>query len=173
MKLLLLPGNSKYNKSWIEEVHGAVQHLFHDAKILYYSHWEHEEEIDIDLDHEITKLKAMVEVEEEFVVFAKSAGSLATLKAIHTKVFKPKKVIIVGFPLLWARERNYEVEPWLETVDIDLTFIHKTNDPIFSFAELQQFLKQFPNLNHELIELPGDDHHYEDIEGLKNIFIRS
>lgn len=97
MKLLLLPGNSKYNKSLIEEVHGAVQHLFHDAKNLYYSHWEHEEEIDI--DPEITRLKAMVEVEEEYVVFAKSAGSLATLKAIHTKVFTPKKIIIAGFPL--------------------------------------------------------------------------
>lgn len=45
MNFILLPGNSINNKEWIERVHKVFQDNSHISKILYYKHWENEEEL--------------------------------------------------------------------------------------------------------------------------------
>jgi len=62
MKLLLLAGNSKSNKEWIEEVNVNLHDLFDESEILYYSHWYSEEPKDIDLDQEIERLAKLTNV---------------------------------------------------------------------------------------------------------------
>lgn len=168
-KLLLFAGNSKSNKEWIEEVHANLHDLFDESEILYYSHWDSEVPKDIDLDLEIERLANLANGLEDYIVFAKSAGSLATLKAIHQNKINPKKVFIVGLPVNWGREKGYEFEEWLKSLTHPTTFIQKTSDPQMSFLDLNGFLQQYENLNHELIEVEGDTHHYENVEELRRI----
>lgn len=169
MKLLLLAGNSKSNKEWIEEVHTNLQDLFDESEILYYSHWDSEVPKDIDLDLEIERLASLTNGLEDYIIFAKSAGSLATLKAIYLNKINPKKVFILGLPANWGRENDYEFEEWLMSLTHQTTFIQKTSDPQMSFQDLNEFLQQYKNLNHELIEVEGDTHHYENVEELRKI----
>jgi hypothetical protein len=160
MKLLLLAGNSKSNKEWIEEVHTNLQNLFDESEILYYSHWVSEEPKDIDLDLEIEKLSKLTEDKEDYMIFAKSAGSLLLLKAIHQNRINPNKVFIVGLPANWGKEKGYEFEKWLESLNHTPTFIQKTYDPQMSYEDISNFLQSYENLNHELVEIEGDTHHY-------------
>ncbi len=174
MKLILLSGNHKSNIEWIEKVHSQVGDLFDSAEILYYQHWKFEDsdQSDIDLDLEIKNLKLIIPEDENYIIFAKSAGSLLTLKAINENLINPKKVFIVGFPYSWGRLKGYEFESWLENISQPITFIQKTSDPAISYKELKTHLSNHKNLNYELIEVEGDSHYYENIEELKCIIAK-
>jgi hypothetical protein len=168
MHLVLLPGNSKYNKEWIDEVRDYLGDLFVSTHVLYYDHWFVEEDIEIDLEVEQKKLLAIVENLDEYVIFAKSAGSLVTIKSIHEKLIEPKFCIFTGHPVNWARYRNYPVEQWIKDYAIPTLFIQKTTDPVFSFKELGEYLQLHNVQNLKLVEQEGDDHHYSDLALLRS-----
>lgn len=137
MKLFLLGGNSKSNKDWIREVHANLKTHYDEAEILYYDHWEMEDNDEIDLDLEMAKLVELVKDCDEYMIFAKSAGTLVTLKAIHQKKLNPRKIIFVGLPVNWGKEKGYEFEEWLKSLTHPATFIQKKSDPQMSFMELK------------------------------------
>jgi predicted alpha/beta-hydrolase family hydrolase len=169
MNLILLPGNGKYNKEWIDEVRDNFENLFTSTHVLYYDHWFVDEERDIDLEAETKKLAEIVKGLDDYVVFAKSMGSTLTIKAIHEGVIAPSKCIFTGHPVNWARERNYYVDEWIKGYATPTLFIQKTLDPVFGFEDLRNFLEEHKAENYELVEVEGDDHHYGDIEALKRM----
>jgi len=103
------------------------------------------------------------------MIFAKSARSLATLKAIYQNKINPKKVFINGHPTNWGKEKGNEFEEWLKSLTHKTIFIQKKSDPQMSFQDLNEFLLQYENLNHKLIQIPGDTHHYENVAELRKI----
>jgi hypothetical protein len=163
MNLILLPGTSRYNKEWIDEVRDSLEDLFLSTHVVYYDHWflGHDE---IDLNLEQKKLLEVVNnLDDDYIIFAKSAGSLLTIKSVHEKLIDPKKCIFTGHPVSWARYRNYPVEEWIKDFSIPTLFIQKTSDPTFSFTELKKYLEEHNVKNLKLTEQEGDDHHYSDL----------
>lgn len=52
-------------------------------------------------------------------------------------------------------------------ITIPVLAIDKTNDPSLAFADLQKQAGDLPNF--KLVEISGNTHHYEDVEGLGNL----
>lgn len=168
MKLLLLSGNSISNKKWIEEVGQILNPLFDEIKIHYYKHWETGEEI-IDLDSELSTLTAEINEWKDYMIFAKSAGCLLTLKGIYEKKIHPLKCVFVGAAIDWGKERQFLVGDWLKNYNTTTFFIQKTNDPVISFKNLKKILEDLDVKNYSLKEIPGNDHNYLDLEFLRQV----
>lgn len=168
MNLILLSGNSLKNKAWIEEVEASLKPHFDQTHIQYYKHWESEDaDAFIDLDYEISVLENFAENFGEYMIFAKSAGSWVTLKALHEKKINPTKLIFTGFAYNYAKNNDFPIDTWMKDLDIPSLYIQKELDPAVPFEKLTQVIKE-NNVQHaHLIEIEGDTHHYENIEQLR------
>src|SRR3989338_3310952 len=166
MNLYLLPGNSAKNKKWIEDVSLSLRDVFVNSEILYYEHWKTGEEI-IDIDVEIDRFYRMVDRKKDYAVFTKSIGVGVVLKAVSEGKIHPSKCIFVGTPVNWCRANNFKIEEWIEGYSIPSLFIQQTKDPVFSFKELKELLKNKNVKNYLLKEIEGDDHNYDNIDEMK------
>jgi len=173
MNLILLGGNSIDNKKWIENVETYLKPLFQSTTIINYDHWQTGEWM-INLDTEKEKLTQTAKNLGEYMIFAKSAGSLVTVKAIFEKLISPQKCIFAGIPLNWARKSNFDVDIWYKDYLVPTLAIQHTNDPLASFKELIEFLSQLTK-SVKVEELPGDTHDYDEQDIIKKLvsdFIR-
>lgn len=166
MDLVLLAGNSAENKEWIEEVRDALKPLFDTCVIQYYKHWKAGEPL-IDLDYELDVLVNLVKGFDEHSIFAKSAGVVLTVKGVHERKIKPSKCIFVGTPIPWARALGENVDAWFKNFFIPALFIQQTHDPAFHYKDLEEYVEEMKMSNAKLVELSGDNHHYEDVPKIK------
>lgn len=168
MNLILLSGNGFSNKEWIEKVERGLGSLFQKTVIQNYRHWETGEKL-IDLDFETSKLAENTRSLGNYIVFAKSAGVVLTLKSVFEGKIKPAKCIFVGLPLRWAEEYNFNLNCWIESFSVPTLFVQQTNDPMFSFNELQDYLGRKNAKDYQLAEVIGESHHYPNVEQLKQL----
>src|SRR5574340_1376855 len=166
MNLLLLSGESVSNKPWIESVAQTLGSLG-PTKILYYDHWENGQE-SIDFEKEYAKLPALVEGLDEYVIFAKSIGTALVAKGISEEILNPSKCIFVG-PVWPVFEGRPELASWIEGFSTPTLFITKTADPVAPATKLRALLEKYHVKNYQFVELPGDNHKYEDLEKVKSL----
>jgi predicted alpha/beta hydrolase family esterase len=168
MHLILLPGNNKTNKDWIEAVADQLSTLFTTTYTQYYNHWKDPQQKTINIDNELSKLKDEVKsVQDKIVIFAKSVGTIVTLHAIKRKILVPCRCIFVGSPFL--HRPIEELQKSFAGVTIPFLFIQQEHDPYGSFENLKQLLRQMPSLNYTLKMMAGNDHRYEDVRLIKAI----
>ncbi len=168
MDLILLPGNSRQNKEWIEIVSEYLRDDFHKCTILYYEHWNNPGQQLIDLNKETLRLIGVVKDRKDYVIFAKSAGIIVALRAISLGI-TPMKCVFAGTPLLWVRSIQIDINKLLSSsVKTPLIFIQNKNDPAAGSEELRNLLRTINFQPAKLIELLGNTHDYLDIIALKN-----
>lgn len=161
MNLILLGGNSIDNKKWINDVEQNLKSLFETTKIIDYEHWE-TGGLMINLDKEKEKLIKTVQGFKRYMIFAKSAGILVTIKAIYENKILPEKCIFAGLPLKWAKKNNFNIDVWLRNYSVPTVVIQHIDDPLASSQEVQSFLRQENTINIGLKELPGNTHDYNE-----------
>jgi pimeloyl-ACP methyl ester carboxylesterase len=168
MEIIYLSGNSLDNKNWIEKVKENFDD-FSEGEILNYDHWQSGEKW-INLKKEAEKLKDLVINKSDYYVFAKSIGTILTLKGINENFLKPKKMIFCGFPYSAGLREGLEMKSILKNLIIPVIFIHNEFDPVGSFEEVAKILKNNPPKNYQLIKIPNNStHDYENYEELKEI----
>lgn len=168
MNLILLSGESISNKDWIESVEKSLADLFDQTKILYYDHWQTGEEI-ISLEKEYPKLINVSSDFGPYCIFAKSIGSVLAARGIAEKKLNPVKCIFVG-PAWLVGERNVpDFKNWIEGFSTPTLFITKTADPVAPAATLRDLLEKHHVQNYQFVEIPGDNHKYEDLEQIKTL----
>lgn len=171
MHLIILPGNSReYNKQWLYDSEKHFKDLFESTTTHYYKHWE-ENADSIDLDHEVEKLAQEVEGLDKYVIYAKSAGTVAAIKAINQNKISPQKCVFVGCPFKWAAENDSEFKEKFQSINVPTLFIQQTNDPFFKYEDLEKFINKNPLGNYQLIEIIGDNHAYDNYEEIKQMII--
>lgn len=153
------------NREWIEQVRDELKSDF-ETEILYYEHWETEQE-EMDFVAEGRKLKKMCQ--GEYAILAKSAGSWLVLKLAAEGKINPVKIVLVGPAWSWARNNGFDPLMLVKKVSVPLLIIDKTADPAISFADLKREVDSLNKPNLKLVEVPGDTHHYEDVVGLGEI----
>jgi hypothetical protein len=163
MKLILLPGKSKNNIEWIVKVENKLSPLFDDTKNIGYAHWENDGPV-IDLELELKRLTEKVETNESHMIFAKSAGTVLTLKAIASGVLNPKACLFVGFPLLMVHNQKLPIKDWLAAVKCPVIILQHTGDPIGPYSEVANYFTNLNARNQEIVELIGDSHDYNEFE---------
>ena len=163
MNLILLGGNSIENKKWTRDMDQLLKPLFENTKTINYEHWQTDGYL-INVDKEKEKLVKTANNFGRYIIFAKSAGSLVTLKAIFENKISPVKCIFVGLPIKWAKKNNFDIDIWLKNYSIPTTILQHTNDPLASSHEVQDYIKQKNVTKTELRELPGDTHDYHEFD---------
>ncbi len=166
MKVIILPGNDKSNKDWLDNAADAFSDISDDRYKLYLSHWDSGEKI-IDFDVELEKLTKNIKDEKEYVIFAKSAGAMLAVYGVYKGEIKPTKCIFVGLPIDWAAKNNFPLKEWLKKFSIPALIIQNSDDPITSFKDLQSELSELDKSNIEVIEIAGNDHKYIDFDLIK------
>lgn len=170
MNLILLPGNSKKNKDWINQVEKCLGSIFAKTYIHNYQHWEDENESNnIDFELELENLVEATKDMDGYVVFAKSAGVLLALLGIKRGLLNPANCVFVGLAYSYGEKRGLDLDELFDSYFIPTLFIQKTFDPAIHFEELREFLMESNVRNYELVEIPGDDHHYENIAEIKDL----
>lgn len=166
MELVLLPGNSAHNKSWIEDVEKNLGPLFDSTSIQSYRHWADGSEI-IDLEYELEQLTHCLKKGKEMVIFGKSVGVALALKGIAEHKIFPKACLFTGCPVYWCDEMKMPLRDWLVEYAIPSYFVQKTKDPAIFAEDLGILLKKSGAKNYQLIEIEGENHHYQNLPELK------
>ena len=166
MNAIFLSGESINNKVWIEEVEKNLQNLFEKTKILFYNHWE-DGQSTIDLEKEFSKLPELVKDMDEYFLFAKSIGSVLSVKGIYEKVLTPQKCFFAG-PAFLVGEKNIPgFSTWIKNFSIPSIIVCKTNDPVAPALQTHELLEKYEVKNYKFVEISGDNHKYEDLTQIK------
>ncbi len=166
MKLVILPGNSHLNKEWAENASSFFSKDFEDRYVQNYLHWDNEQDT-INFEVEAKKLVENIG-DTECTILAKSAGAMLAIYCVSKNLIKPRKCIFVGLPVIWAKERNFDLEKWIQNFDIPTIVIQNSNDPVTSYAQAKSFLDALHKENIEIREIHGDDHTYDNFEIINN-----
>ncbi len=167
MKLIIVPGNSQAQKEWSEKAKEAVGDFFEETKVLSYSHWETSEPI-INFDLELNKLASLSEGMGDYVVVAKSAGTLLTMRAVSEGKIFPKKCLFLGVPIKWAEYHKFEVKEWIQNFHVQTLVIQQESDVTCSAQELEVAFNELSVADFKMNSIPGGDHSYSDWDFLRS-----
>lgn len=123
----------------------------------------------LDPEIETGKLIEKAKTFGEYVIFAKSAGTLLCMKAVYEKKIKPLKCMFVGTAIKWGRELRWPVDEWVRGFSVPTLYVQKSDDPIMGFEDLRLALEDLEVRNCKLMEIPGSSHHYERVFELKKM----
>jgi hypothetical protein len=167
MDIVLLPGNDKSNKVWIDAVDVETRGLFTHTIVHYYDHWWKEGSgLVLDIDSELERLATQLDGVGRSLIFAKSAGVVLALYGIYEGVLDPEVAVFVGTPIQWARDQGYDVDNWLINYSLPTLFIQQEHDPAVFANDLETFLSEKNVTHHMLRSIPGSDHRYSDVAQL-------
>ena len=162
--LLILGGNSKKNIPWLNKI---IKVFNKDYKTngIYYDHWNNANEINFDI--ELSKLEKLHSEVKDYSIIAKSIGSIISLMGIEKNIIKPKKIVIMGFPIELIKQVNFNIEPLIESAinKTEILIIQQKYDPIGSYSEVVNFLPS----NIKVVEIPGHYHVYSNMNIIKPI----
>jgi hypothetical protein len=160
MKILGLPGLRPETEAWMQSLLSALQGPSIDYEIAKYRHWSGDEKPNV--DHEASCCaKNPVEC-----VIAKSMGTMVAIRAFDVFKCKPQRAIFIGTSLAPLRASKFG--PLARFVDsVPTLFIQQTSDPTGPYEKLKETVQAYQNGT--IVEVPGDDHAYSDIERLQAI----
>jgi len=101
----------------------------------------------------------------DIVIFAKSLGTVLTMKLIVDQWYMPKKCIFVGIPLWYIYTQWFPIKEYVSKITCPIMIIQHTKDPAGSYQEIVKEINKMSN-NFSLQEIPGNDHTYEEVEKL-------
>jgi hypothetical protein len=165
-KIVLLPGNSKSNKSWIKSVQKAIRNDYKKVYTQFYKHWELNEKL-INLEREMKILCEEIQGWDQYLIFAKSAGTLLALQAIEEYEIRPSGCLFAGFPYSFGQRLGVNVKKLLKDIQVPLKIVQQKEDPAIHADDLQEILGRINNSFIELITIKGESHYYGDLDLLK------
>lgn len=166
MNLILIPGNSKRNKEWLIAVQEAFSPDFDQSYRHDYLHWDNNNDI-INMDLEIDRLSQSVSSLSPYTIFAKSIGSIVTIKAIFEKRIDPHACLIAGLPLAMINDQKIPVNEWLQSISTPILIAQNAKDPLGSYIEVSRYIDTVKGSKIKTIELESDSHDYTNLDLLK------
>jgi hypothetical protein len=170
MKIFLLSGQSILNKEWIEEVEVEFKKEFQDTSVLYYDHWSSGSK-NIDLEKESSKLIEMInEYEREYLVFAKSIGTIVFYNIFEKLKMKPNGVLMVGVPYDLAFKMGFDMSKLNEKVDFNINIYQKNQDPFGNLKKVKDMEGGKVSVNEYICtDEDNDNHHYANTKYLSEL----
>lgn len=166
MNLLALGGESLRNQEWIHQVGEEFKPLFDRVVVQDYAHWASGAP-GIDVDRELDVAAQTAHDLGDYVIFAKSAGSVLSLKGIAEGRLRPRACLFAGLPL--GMIRVLETGDWWK-FSMPVALVQNTGDPVSPYREVEAYLRErLPAGSYKLVELPGDTHHYGDLSKLESL----
>lgn len=175
MEIIILPGNSLKNKEWARKIKEAAFQIEGVTNVFTqeYDHWIFGGEV-MNLQKETEKLLKTISGKEDYVLIAKSAGTLICVNTINHVKSKPREVILMGLPVQWAKDNNINIDVLFKSISFSPTVIQCKEDPITSAENARMFLEKMNLLeNVRFEEIPGNNHDYDNLEKIFPIIRKS
>jgi len=171
MNLIILPGNSPRNKEWAHQAAEAFDDEFDLIYTQEYRHWDMDERIGeiISFPTELQELERHAPLTLPYMIFAKSAGAILTMLAVHKGILHPQRCVFLGVPILLARKDNIGIDDWIKHYSVPTLVIQNSHDPVTDFRTVEHFITGHGKNNFTLKELPGTHHTYNDFKLLRRL----
>ncbi|HSX36687.1 MAG TPA: hypothetical protein VLG13_01000 [Patescibacteria group bacterium] len=164
MDALVLGGESQRHYDWVRQVADSLRPLMDKVVFLDYRHWKTGEGINI--EHEIARAAKLTEELDEFIVVAKSIGTVVTTLANARGLIDPARCVFLGFPLKAVQQLFPEVARALPELP-PTSFVHNEHDPLGNATDVQAFVQANAPREFRFYPIEGNDSHtYIDFEFL-------
>jgi hypothetical protein len=160
MELILLGGKSLKNQEWIEKVKYEFRIYFPNSEIIYYDHWNKKEFQEIDLDLEAKKLAECAKTKKYFSIFAKSMGTIITMKAVKEYGLNPVFCVFTGLPVNIINEHP-EYLNFINDFSCRSILFQNEKDNMGHYQDAKDFKEKARLINLEVIQDTGQNHEYE------------
>jgi len=162
LKILGLPGINPVTEHWMKNLFNSLDLGQTTSIVQNYQCWKLPGSR-LDLEVEIEKAGK----ERADIIIAKSIGTVIALNGYKRNLFTAKMCVFIGTPIkgLTTSEQNMLQEQTTEEKPI--LFIQQTNDRAGSITELRKIIIDKTPV--KVVEIPGNDHMYNDIHQLKDI----
>ncbi len=152
-----LPGVVAPTHAWLSSLLDALGAIEGEATVLEYRHWA--DQSAPDPEFEASRLESIVTDR----VVAKSIGTWIATAAFSAHGFLPRTAVLIGCPLARHGADGFvRLEAFVAAVPT--LFIQQRDDKVGSYRDLAAVAGGWSNAT--LVEVPGDDHVYSDIDGL-------
>ncbi len=159
MQTLILPGYSKENKDWVDQVAQKLE-TKDTVRPFYWMHWTDETK-KFDSQDKADLIAKHLRGESAYII-AKSLGTLVACKLIKLVPDKIEKVILCGIPLHDINSEDVElIKSSINSLKDKITIFQNDNDPHGSYEEV----KDFGNV----IKKESSDHNYPYFEDFNKI----
>lgn len=163
-KVIILGGNNNHNIKWVDKMISLYQKDY-DVSGIYYDSWYNDLEIDFDI--ELKKIQELMVDDYEHIIIAKSIGSILSLIGIVNGMFIPKKLIVMGLPLMFTEKHNIDLKYLLDEASkkTDIMVIQQKYDPLGKASDIENMLPT----NVEFLIINGNNHRYARYEKIKDL----
>lgn len=162
MNALIFGGMSPRHYDWVRQVSEVLKPHFDEVRLLDYAHWD-KTEVEMDLEHEISEAQKLAEGLGDYIVVAKSIGTVVTTLAVKRGLLSPEYCVFMGFPLKAIESDVPEVESALPQLP-PTHFLHNEQDPLGDADAVRGYLEAHAPEQYDLLVSPGNTHDYIDFK---------
>lgn len=166
MNILILGGNSKHHYDWVRELAKALQTDKTRVVYLDYKHWQTDGSLKI--EDEINSAVALGDKLGEYIVVAKSVGTIITTLGVADGRLKPAGCLMLGTPLTVIKEYYPDFADKLTSLPRTV-FLQNAQDPYGSAEMLEGYLEDKSPADYHVVTAPGDTHDYVDYDSIKEL----
>lgn len=169
MKVLILGGGSTRHQAWIRELGSFMTQKGHDIILHDYKHWSTGDEM-ANVDFEINAVQEQMKNETDYVIVAKSIGTVIATLGIAQGVFRPKRCIFLGVPYSGVVKTIPAFTQSLKSLPQTI-IMQNSLDPTASATDIREKLASVDSSHIILVETPGDTHNYVDFEAIESLLV--
>ncbi len=160
--VIILGGNTPNNISWIENMKRVYKKNY-KVSTLFFDHWKDNTKIDFEKESE--KLRALCKEQQDYIIIAKSAGSILAAQEIKNKRIHPKLLIVMGFPLKFALKNHINIKDLFNDIRkvCKILIIQQKFDPQGNSKTICDLLNE--NITIQIIN--GNKHVYANFDSIK------
>jgi hypothetical protein len=160
MKILILGGNSKRHYEWIRKLGAHLVAAGHEVILHDYRHWATGDEW-ADADYELARLAELMDGERDYIIVAKSIGTVITVLGVKQGILHPMRCVLLGIPYNGVVDQVPEFDEDLKLLPSTVVLQHEY-DPYGSAEDIAKHLELADNPAINLAAMPGNTHDYTD-----------
>lgn len=169
MNIVLLGGNSKRHYQWVRDLAVSLTSNGHTVILHDYKHWSTGDE-SADIEYEIDSLSKQLEPYDNYIIIAKSVGTLIASLGIQRGSIKATHAILLGIPLDGVVSAYPEFTNALRSLP-PTAIVQNSDDPYGAAADVKHLVTQnIPTQTVSVLEIPDNStHDYVDFALLNRI----
>lgn len=162
MNILILGGNSKRHYEWIRDVKEVLEPLADEVRLHDYKHWTNDDP-EADVAFEVSAAAKTVEDIGDYILVAKSIGTVISTFGISQGLLTPKACLFMGVPLQVIPERYPDFANDIAKLPHTI-FLQNTKDPLGSSVDLEQYVQKAAPVDWRLTATAHNTHDYVNMD---------
>ena len=157
MNVLILGGNSPRHYDWIRQLGAYLRAQGYEVRLHDYAHWDTGEPA-TDIDAELGRLRQELADVTEYVIVAKSIGTVIATIGVARGVLTPARCVLLGVPKDGVAGDTPAFLPSVGDLP-PTTVLQNEHDPYGSAVAVEEWLKPHANASLRFVTIPTNTTH--------------